>query len=321
MNRISLFLFAAIVMVVSCNEPSGSDSQTIEADSTSETTAAQTSNDAGPSGGIPAVCLWNEAGLRTGPGRGEGVKWITVINFGEVVTLTGEEASPEGSDRTYGEMTLSGGDQGWSNLYLFAVNADRAASYGDIDIYKRPELTTFTGDQLEAGEIFAVMKESTEPGWLEVYGREKKKKGWIQENSRFTTDKTDVSVAILMSQAMEEKTPKAQEEALQRILSSSTFNTSSLIGLVQSELESVQARAELPANQLYVTAAKVNVRLEPTTESEVLFQAEEGEIGTIIERTPEMIEVNGNTDYWYLININGQEGWVFGRLTSKAVEQ
>lgn len=320
MNRIFLLFLSMSLFFYSCG-----DSSTPDSTDTGVSAAAEADTEAAPAPdettGVKAVCLWNQSGLRTAPGKGSDAKWVTAINFGEVVTLTGEEVTPEGEDRVYGEMQLKGGDKGWSNLYLFAVDADRAASYGDIDVYKRPELTTFTGEQFGPGEIFAVMSSSDQPGWLEVFGMEKKKKGWIQENSRYTTDETDVSVAIMMTQALAEKTHKAQEEALQRILSSSTFSTSSLIGMVQSKLEEISARAELPANQLYITATNLNVRAEASTDSEVMFQVGEGVIGTIIERSPNTVEVNGNTDYWYLIDVDGQEGWIFGHHTSKSVSE
>lgn len=320
MNRIFISLLSLSLFLFSCGDSASTESSSSEATVAEEVPLEVESMPDGTTG-VKAVCLWNQSGLRSAPGRGGDAKWVTAINFGEVVTLTGEEVSPEGEDRTYGEMKLKGGDSGWSNLYLFAVDADRAASYGDIDVYKRPELTTFTGEQFKPGEIFAVMNGSDQPGWLEVYGLEKKKKGWIQENSKYKTDEIDVSVAIMMTQALAEKTPKAQEEALQRILSNSTFSTSSLIGIVQSKLDEISARAELPANQLYITATNLNVRAEASTDSEVMFQVGEGVIGTIIERSPSTVEVNGNTDYWYLIDVDGQEGWVFGHHTSKSVSE
>lgn len=320
MNRIFVLTLFLSALIFSCGDASTTDSSAEEA-AVSEEVSSEAESLADATSSIKAICLWNQSGLRSAPGKGSDAKWVTAINFGEVVSLTGEEVTLEGEDRIYGEMQLKGGDKGWSNLYLFAVNADRAASFGDIDVYKRPELTTFTGEQFGPGEIFAVMNNSDQPGWLEVFGMEKKKKGWIQENSRYKTDEIDVSVAIMMTQALAEKTPKAQEEALQRILSSSTFSSSSLIGIVQSKMEEISSRAQLPANQLYIIASNLNVRAEASTESEVMFQVGEGVIGTIIERSPDVIEVNGNTDYWYLIDVDGQEGWVFGHHTSKSISE
>ncbi len=308
MNRLLTFLAIAMLWM-SCEDSSNSENTASGADSTAQVVDAQS--------GTMAVCLWNEAGLRAAPGKGTEAKWVTAINFGEVVYLTGNEETPEGEQRAYLEMSLKGGAKGWSSGNLFAVDARRAAAYGTIDLYKRPELTTFTGTQLEAGEIFAVKNSSTQPGWLEVMGREKKKVGWIQENSRFTSDEVDVSVAVLYTQAMAEKTNPAKEAALLKILDNSTFQSSSLIGLVEQAVEGLQSQAELPANQLYITADKLNARSAPNTTSEVLFQVNNGAIGTIVERTPELEEVNGNTDYWYLIEVEGQEGWVFGHHTSK----
>lgn len=308
MNRLLFSLAMAALLWTSC-EDSSSTGSGAEADTTEMAMDS-------PSGTM-AVCLWNEAGLRSAPGKGSDAKWVTAINFGEIVYLTGNEETPEGEQRAYLEMTLKGGTSGWSSSNLFATDAKRAAAYGTIDLYKRPELTTFTGNQFETGEIFAIKNGSTQPGWLEVLGREKKKLGWIQENSRFTSDDIDVSVAVLYGQAMAEKTNPAKEAALLKILNNSTFQSSSLISMVEQAVEGLQSQAELPANQLYITADKLNARSAPNTTSDVLFQVNNGAIGTIVERTPEPEEVNGNTDYWYLIEVDGQEGWVFGHHTSK----
>lgn len=317
MKRSWLILSVVALALWACGESGDSGTTTPEVDSTMD---AQADAAATPAHTSTAVCLWEQAGLRTAPGRGDDAKWVTAINFGEVVTLTGEETTVESEDRSYLKMRLSGGVEGWSNAYLFATDADRAVSFGTIDLYKRPELTTFSGGQFEIGEIFAIKRNSEEPGWLEVLGKERKKSGWIQENSRYSLDEVDVSVAILMEQAMSESSPPKQQAALERIISSSTFSESPLIGGVREKLEEIKQRAELPPTQLYITATKLNVRTEPNVESEVKFQATEGQIGDIMERGSQPVEVNGKTDYWYLVDIGGQEGWVFGHFTSKALE-
>ncbi|MEM7369546.1 MAG: SH3 domain-containing protein [Bacteroidota bacterium] len=267
-----------------------------------------------------AICLWNEAGLRDKPGRGKNIKYLETIKFGEVVTLTGNSETLEKEDRTYLEIELSDGKKGWSNAYLFAEQAERAAALKTMEIYKRPELTTITGKTFEQGDIFAV-KVSDREGWVEVFGREKKKAGWarVTEGS-YSVDEVDVTVAILLSRAKSESDPKKREETLNMIASNGTFAASPLMSVVDAQLAEIQAIPELPANQLYITAENLNVRSEPDNEADnVVFQVGNGTICNILERG-ERVPIREMNDYWYKIETDGQEGWVYGFFTSKRLE-
>lgn len=267
------------------------------------------------------VCLWNQAGLRDKPGRGKDVKYLATISFGEVVTLTGESKEIPSEKRTYIELELSDGTKGWSNDYLFAVQAERAAALKEIDIYKRPELTTVTGKKFEQGDIFAV-KTSDKEGWVEVFGKEKKPAGWARvTDGSYSVDEVDVTVAILLSRAASETDPQKQEETLKMIASNSTFAASPLMSIVDTKLAEVEAIPELPANQLYIAAANLNVRSEPDNEADnVLFQLSNGTICTILERG-DRTPIRDMNDYWYKIEADGQEGWVYGYFTSKRLKE
>jgi len=264
-----------------------------------------------------AICLWNQAGLRSQPGRDKNAEWITAISFGEVVNLTGEEQTVESTDRTYLEMELSDGKQGWSNAYLFAKDAMRATALQDVEIYKRPDLLTFEGKKFEKGEIFAVLSGGKEE-WVEVVGKERKKSGWMRKDgAKFSTDEIDVTVAILIDRAMNESDPKAREEALRGIAENSTFSSSPMLSIVDEKLANIPTIPDLPANQLYVTAQNLNARSEPDNEAEnVVFQLQQGDVCNIVERG-ELVEIRDMEDYWYKISFEGQEGWIFGYFTSK----
>lgn len=268
-----------------------------------------------------AISLWDQAGLRDAPGRGKGIKYLATINFGEVVTLTGEEKQIEGDSRNYIEMQLSDGKVGWSYDYLFALDALRAAALQDIELYKRPDLTTFAGKKFERGEIFAV-KSGDRDDWVEVLGKEKKKEGWIRKDAvKYSTDEIDVTVAILIDRAVNESDPTKREEALKQIAENSTFSSSPMLSLVDEKLADIPTIPELPANQLYITTENLNVRSEPDTEAEnVVFQVTEGDICTIIERG-DLASIRDMEDYWYNISFNGQEGWIFGHFTSKRLAE
>lgn len=316
---LSLFALPFLMFLVSCSNEASQEAESDAAEAAADeavevTESASSSRSAGFAN--KAVCLWNEAGLRDKPGRGKDVKWVAGISFGEVVTLTGNEEEVAADKRTYLEMTLSDGKTGWSNGYLYATNAQRAVATSDIDLYKRPELTTFTGEKFQRGDIFAVTESET-AGWSEALGKERKKAGWMQDGSQFSIDEVDVTVAILIDRAMQEKDPRKREEALTQIASNSTFSKSGLISMVDDALAKVAKKTQLPANQLYIEATNLNVRSEPDNEADnVIFQLSEGDICNVLEKG-ERQAIREMDDYWYKVEKDGQEGWVYGHFTSK----
>jgi len=321
-KTISSILFLSLFLLFACENKPQQKTSEAEADAVDEATdeAASRSIDAATSDIQLGVCLWPEAGLRSIAGRSKDAKWIAGMSFGEVVTLTGN--AEEAGERNYLEMELSDGKLGWSYEYLFAVNALRAAATGTVDVYGRPDLSTFDGKQFERGEIFAVVDGSkNENGWLEVFGKEKKTKGWIKENTNYSTEETDVNVAIMFSRAMLEKNPIAQVEKLEIISKGSAFANSPLMNIVNEKLEEIKQLTALPANQLMVTTDNLNARSEPNTETEnVLFKLQSGDVCNIIERGSRA-EIRKMNDYWYLVEKDGNEGWIYGYFTSKKLEE
>ncbi|MEL6670612.1 MAG: SH3 domain-containing protein [Bacteroidota bacterium] len=323
MRQSSIFLLLCLsIFLFACGDD-GAPPPPPPADTPQEAAVDEAAETASGSDIQLVVCLWPESGIRSNPGRGKDAKWITSMSFGETATFTGnsEEAS---DDRTYVELELLDGKKGWSNEYLFAVDAHRAVASGSIDIFKRPELTTISGKQFESGELFAV-KEGDKEGWMEVFGFKKEKMGWVQStsnsNSKFTTDELDVTVAIMYQQAMNEKTPMKQEERLKIIAESSTFKSSPLMAIVDEKLAELAQMTDLPANQLMVTTDELNVRSEPDTEEDnIQFQVSTGDVCNIVERG-ELVKIREMEDYWYLIEFNGQQGWIYGFFTSKKIAE
>ena len=318
-----LILLIVSLLFFSCDNSSSTTAEaetTDESETATETAEATEAMTASSSDDISlAVCLWPEVGLRSKAGRGKDAKWLAGMKFGEVVTLTGNEEMD--GDRKYLEMELIDGKTGWANDYLFAVNAQRAVATATLDVYRRPDLTTFEGKQFEKGEILAV-SEDEKDGWREVYGLEKKKAGWIQPNTNYSTDEVDVTVAILYAQALMEKSPLKQEEKLQNIAKNSTFNQSQLMSVVDEKLIELGKLTQLPANQLMVTTDNLNVRSEPDSEADnIVFKLQAGDICNILERGEAKVEIRNMNDFWYLIEKDGKEGWIFGYFTSKKLEE
>ncbi|UBZ16076.1 SH3 domain-containing protein [Flagellimonas marinaquae] len=76
----------------------------------------------------------------------------------------------------------------------------------------------------------------------------------------------------------------------------------------------------LSSNKLGIKTNLANVRSEPSTTSDILFQVQKGNICHITAQGESLVEINGISDRWYKVNFNGKEGWVFGYYTTKRRE-
>lgn len=310
-----LFLSVLVSLLFSCGTES-------ESGSTGEDTlAAQAELAAAEKAPDPvAVCLWDKVGLREKPGAStKDNKYLATMVFGETVKLTGESAEMPEEKRTYLEVELSDGEQGWVNGYLFAVHANLAAATAPIEVYRRPDLLTAKSERFEVGELVAIIP-GDNPDWVEVLGKEKKREGWAQKGPYLTEDKVDVAVAVLYAKALEENNLTKREEQLQAIAQNPSFAKSQLISLIDEALVKVSSRPALTDNQLMIQATNLNVRSNPSTEEEnVVFKLNDGDVCTILEKGKRE-KIDEMNDYWYRISFNGQEGWLYGYHTSKRVE-
>ncbi|MEL7339219.1 MAG: SH3 domain-containing protein [Bacteroidota bacterium] len=308
-----LFILASCGEEASTTDTPSENAETESIESARTEEASMTSND-------EAICLWPKVGLRDAPGTGKGIKYLATILFGEAVSPTGE--SKEEGNSTYIEITLSDGKTGWVKESLFAPQATVYAASGEIDVYPRPDLMTYKGQKFNRGDVVAVTANEQDE-WIEVYGLEKKTKGWIRGLDNLSDAELDVTVAVLYNRAVTEEKKADREKLLNNIATNSMFSASGMMDVVDEALTSVAEppRPELPANQAYILVDVLNVRSEPNTEQDnVAFQVKNGDVVEIVERG-ERKEVNGMNDYWYLIRINDQEGWIYGAHTSKKLEE
>lgn len=315
MKRYFPFFFAACLLtIVACGDEPKEAPTTPDPEETMANEAAAVESTTSGSG--KAICLWPKVGLRSGAGMGKDLDYLATVYFGETVTPTGE--TEEANKSTYIKVRLSNGDEGWLKESLFALDATTQIATDDIDVYPRPDLMTYKGEKFERGNVIAVTGK-TDGEWFEVFGLEKKPKGWIRDVSNLSDNELDVTVGVLYNRAMQEKDKKKRMTLLNNIATNSTFSASGLMGLIDETLAESAAppRAELPANQAYIDATVLNVRSQPDVEQDnVVFQVKENDVVEIIERG-ERIPVNGMDDYWYMIRFNGQEGWIYGAHTSK----
>lgn len=68
------------------------------------------------------------------------------------------------------------------------------------------------------------------------------------------------------------------------------------------------------ADYLSIIGNQIWVRSEPQT-GDVVLKLDDGVQCEVLEKGQQQT-INGVTDYWYKIKVNGQEGWVFGSQTS-----
>ena len=261
------------------------------------------------------VSLWGTGGIREEAGKG--AKWVTRVSFGERVTYLGDEKEIESEDRTYVNIRLSDGQEGWMNKYLLAPNAYVAAFTKKSSVFNRPDFTTSTDKKFEVAEVVAVTKEQGE--WTNVIGEQKKKKGWVQNKGNFTTDEVDIAVALMLSKANAESNPVKKKEIIMDILDNSAFESSVFYAEAEGMIESgAFDMPELSDGELMVTGNSVNIRSTPDTDSDnKLFQLNSGDICSVVEKGAQET-IGGKTDNWYKIEYGGKEGWIFGSFTSRA---
>ncbi len=314
--QIFMLLAFGLFLAACSGENDDTDSQADMAVATEEAAADAVSE--APASGA-SICLWPKVGLRDAAGTGNGIKYMTTILFGEAVTPTGE--MEEVKNANYIKVRLSDGKEGWVKESLFAPEANVYVATAEVDVYPRPDLMTYKGQKFQRGDIVAVTNNQQDE-WVEVYGLEKKTKGWVRSTEDMSDAELDVTVGVLYNRAMAEDKKADQEKLLNNIASNSAFSASALMDVVDDALAGVAEppRPELPANQAYILADVLNVRSEPDTEQDnVVFQVKNGDVVEIVERG-EQQAVNGMNDYWYLVRIDGQEGWIYGAHTSKKLE-
>lgn len=309
-------LFAVLVLFAACGEENTDMDSATEADASAE--AVPEIQETAAAGA--AICLWPKVGLRDAAGTGKGLKYLATVSFGEAVSPTGE--TEEVGNANYLQVRLSDGKEGWVKESLFASNAMVYVSTSEIDVYPRPDLMTYKGQKFKRGDIVAVTNNEQDE-WVEVFGLEKRTKGWIRSLDDLSDAELDVTVGVLFNRAITEGKKADKEKLLNNIASNSVFAASGMMDVVDEALSAVAEppRPELPANQAYILADVLNARSEPDTEQDnVVFQVKNGDIVEIVERGDQKA-VNGMNDYWYLIRIDAQEGWIYGAHTSKKLEQ
>lgn len=321
MKKIQLILFS-LFFAFAFTACGGSEDSGSSGDSTGGGTVE---NDAGGStgegdskpAGNTALSTWEGHSLKAEPAG----KWKASVTFGEEMTLLGETETAEKDKREYEKVRLLDGKEGWVRADLISKGSKLAALKSDAQIYKRPSISNITDNTVGMGELVVIKQEVDE--FSEFVSRNdagnKRKSGWLLGSKALTMVETDIAASVMLGKAMAEKNPIKRKEKLEQIVNNDMFSGSIFLSKAEAMLEEADAGSNLAEDQLMITGDNVNVRSGATIEEEnKVFQAHSGDICRIVKRG-DMDEIGGKLDYWYQISLNGQEGWVFGTFTSKAM--
>lgn len=245
MNKKSILLLAVCIaysgIQYGCGEKksadkSAADSKQIEA----------SKSDAVPEHKVAAqkeiVCVWDGVPVRATPGKSG--KYLSSINLGEVIADLGESVVDSADKREYVKVRFSDGKEGWAPTYGLIKNASVAAIKTDATICKRPDLLTITKIVLKPMEIIAVTTAKDE--WVEIASEQKKKVGWIYKDA-ITTNKEDVTTAILINKKLAEKDEKTIAQKYEAIVAEAPFPNSVFITEIRKQLETMSAATEKSA--------------------------------------------------------------------------
>lgn len=172
---------------------------------------------------IPAVCIWDGAGLRAEPNQNG--KWLSSLCLGETMTWLGPAKIDTSSKKPieYIMVELSDSTIGWASSYLIVTNATLGALKVDSPVYKRPDAVTKTNDTFSMMDMVAVTQEQDD--WVQVIGEKRKKKGWIRK-AVITTSKPDVTFAILANKEFQKEDGRSRREKIQAILENTPYKDS-----------------------------------------------------------------------------------------------
>jgi uncharacterized protein YgiM (DUF1202 family) len=312
----SLF-FAFAFAACGGSEDSGSSSNsggggTVESDEGGSSAGGETK----PAGNT-ALSTWEGHSLKKEPAG----KWVASITFGEEMTLLGETETAEKDKREYEKVRLLDGKEGWVRGDLISKGSKLAALKADAQIYKRPSISNITDNTVGMGELVVIKQEIEE--FSEFVSRNdasnNRKSGWLLGSKSLTSNETDIAASVMLGKAMAEKNPIKRKTKLEQIVNNDMFSGSIFLSHAQAMLDKADAGSNLAEDQLMITGDNVNVRSGPTIdEDNKVFQVHSGDICRIVKRG-DMDEIGGKLDYWYQIASNGQQGWIFGTFTSKAM--
>lgn len=241
--KYSIILTGMLAFLASCggsksDEKAGSADSNFVSVNAPENSSEAGSTDEDLSG--KAVLLWNSSTISLPSKEG---KWVASYQFGNTLTLTGKKEENTTEKRTYLEVTGPDGKTGWINEYMVATNSKVGVAIGDVSLYKNPDVMSVSSDKVAVADIIAISGDKKD-GFRQIYGKEKKIKGFVNLFDKISSDPIDLKVAVLYHQAMSKTSTDEQVKALQSILDDSSNSSSKIFGIVQSKLAELTGDGE-----------------------------------------------------------------------------
>lgn len=317
LTKTLFFSFLMLIFLAGC----GGEGEGGDTDGNSENTSENEGGDGSEasSDGPTAVSVWDGHSLRAEPDGKS--KWLASVSFGEKMTLLGENKSDD--KRSYEKVELLDGKEGWIRDDLIHKGGQFGVITKSSQIYSRPSISNISDKNVEFGTLVVVKQEKEE--FKEFIAKNDKannrQRGWVLGASAITTDETDIAVAVMIENARSESNRGKRKEMLEMIAGNDSYKNSVFYSMALEMIDAMgEAASELAEDELMITGNNVNVRSEASTDgSEVLFQLFDGDVVKIVQKG-EMAEISGNLDYWYkVLTQEGDQGWVFGQFTSKAL--
>ncbi|MEO0899030.1 MAG: hypothetical protein AAFY71_21640 [Bacteroidota bacterium] len=280
--------------------------------------------------GKSAVCIWTPyASLRHEPGKKYYTKdkkpnWICTIRYGERVEYLDSTYRVENEKKDYIKVRLKDGNEGWTQAYLFEKEGIPAVVLDKTELYRRPDPMTLRDDVLEPGNIIVVIKDSTSTKnspWMHVSGKRKYKKGWIYETDHISTSTRDVKASLLFYKANESKSTEEKLERLQAILEMPGFDKSPLYATVQEKIKQVENEAQKddlirPGAKLFVVENNALLRSTPDIVKDNQLLELSQDAVCIILGIGERDSIGAMYDFWYKVQFQETDGWIYGHYTS-----
>lgn len=278
-----------------------------------------------------AICVWPEVGLRAEPTAKRLTKegkpnYLAAILYGEKVEIVNPEFTVNAENKTWIRVRLKDGQEGWVHEYLFEKNARLAVMIGRDELYRRPDQMTLREEELEMGEIVVLL--SRQGNWIQISGREKRKKGWLRSDEQISLQMADVKAALLYERALRENDPAERKAKLRRILDDKNLANTAFRPMIEEAIQAIGG-TEAPASgdpaadesreKLFVSAPEASLYSQPEDNPDlVIGKLQHGDVCFVLQRG-ERSAVGDRYDYWYRVRFESQEGWVYGYYTSLRV--
>jgi hypothetical protein len=255
------------------------------------------------------------------------LKWSVAMPLGERISIgEGRKATYDNRVNEYVAIRRANGAEGFVRSTLVIPGTSLGVVTDDrATLYRSPSAIDVSNVILSRKTIVVCYPETEGGGFIKVAGYDTERQAFIQSNNNYVRTTSisrkdpDVQSCILLQTALalDANTQKVRRDALLDSAlvdhPTSVFH-SEIMAIVHPNAAPV-VRTITFTDRGSVIDDNVNVRDQPNISGRVVGQVHNGDSISARERTAEMSQIGGDTDYWYKIT-SPMEGWVFGAFVS-----